>query len=158
MQKLKVLRIALMGAILLVAGGLWLLTRDQLALSRDSTAFVKDLVAAIGSHWDTAELLQRATPHFREANSEADLRAQFAAASATLGSLVEYRAVGGKANYLEVLGNKPLTADYIVRATFAKGEADIVIQAIRTGATWRIDSFSIGGASTEMRALLGMQG
>jgi hypothetical protein len=158
MQKFKALRIVLMGTVLVIAGGLWLITRDQLALSRDSTVFVKDSVAAIGSHWDTAELLQRATPHFRETNKEADLRAAFAAASASLGPLVEYRAVGGKANYLEMFGNKPLTADYIVRATFAKGEADIVIVAVRTGSTWRIDGFTIGGASPEMRALIGMQG
>jgi hypothetical protein len=60
-------------------------------------------------------------------------------------------------NFLYTLGDKPLTADYIVRAAFAKGEADIVIQAVRTGSTWRIDNFAIG-ASPEMRALLGMQG
>jgi hypothetical protein len=157
MQKFKVLRIVLMGTILAVAGGLWFITRDHLALDRESSTFVKDSVIAIGSRWDTAELLQRATPHFREANAEADLRAEFANASASLGPLVEYRAVGGKANFLYALGDKPLTADYIVRATFAKGEADIVIQAVRAGSTWRIDNFSIG-ASPEMRALLGMQG
>jgi hypothetical protein len=157
MQKFKVLRIVLIGSVLAVAGGLYMITRDQLALSRDSTAFVEDSVLAIGSHWDTAELLQRATPHLREASREADLRAAFAAANASLGPLIEYRAVGGKANFLETLGGKPLTADYIVRAAFAKGEADIVIQAVRSGSTWLIDSFSIG-ASPEMRALLGMQG
>jgi hypothetical protein len=146
-----------MTTVLAVAGGLWLITRDHLSVDRESSAFVTASVAAIGSHWDTAELLQRATPHFREANNEADLRAAFAAADASLGPLVEYRAVGGKANFLSTFGDRPLTADYIVRAAFAKGEADIVIQAVRTGSTWRIDNFSIG-ASPEMRALLGMQG
>ena len=157
MQKFKVFRIVLIGTVLAIAGGLYMMTRDQLALSRDSSTFVKDSVVAIGGRWDTAELLQRATPHFREANKEAELRAAFAAANASLGPLIEYRAVGGKANFLEAIGGKPLTADYIVRAAFAKGEADIVIHAVRTGSTWRIDDFSIG-ASPEMRALLGMQG
>jgi hypothetical protein len=157
MQKFKALRIVLMAAVLAVAGGLWLITRDHLAVDRESTAFVKDSVAAIGGQWDAEELLRRATPRFREANKEADLRTAFAAANASLGSLVEYRAVGGKANFLSTFGDKPLTADYIVRAAFAKGEADIVIQAVRTGSTWRIDNFAIG-ASPEMRALLGMQG
>jgi len=158
MQKFKVLRIALIGTVLAVAGGMWLITRDHLKLDRESSAFVKDSVVAIGSHWDTAELLARATPHFLQAIKEADLRAAFANANATLGPLVEYRAVGGKTNFLYTLGDKPLTADYIVRAAFAKGEAEIVIQAVRTGSTWRIDNFAIGGASPEMRALLGMQG
>jgi hypothetical protein len=157
MQKFKTLRIVLMATVLAVAAGLWLVTRDHLAVDRESNAFVKDSVAAIGSHWDTAELLQRATPHFREANNEADLHAAFAAADASLGPLVDYRAVGGKTNFLYTFGDRPLTADYIVRAVFAKGEAYIVIQAVRTGSTWRIDNFSIG-ASPEMRALLGMQG
>jgi hypothetical protein len=157
MPKFKTLRIVLMLTVLAVAGGLWLITRDHLAVDRESNAFVRDSVAAIGGQWDAGELLRRATPRFREANKEADLRATFAAADASLGSLVEYRAVGGKANFLATFGDKPLTADYIVRAAFAKGEADIVIQAVRTGSTWRIDNFSIG-ASPEMRALLGMQG
>jgi hypothetical protein len=157
MQKLKILRIVLIGTVLAVAGGLYLITRDHLKLDRESSAFVKESVVAIGSHWDTAELLRRATPHLREAASDADLHAAFAAANASLGPLVEYRAVGGKTNFLETLGGKPLTADYIVRAAFAKGEADLEIHAVRDGSAWRIDSFSIG-ASPEMRALLGMQG
>jgi hypothetical protein len=157
MQKFKLLRIVLIGAILAGAGTLFAITRGHLALDRESTAFVEASVTAIGSHWDTAELLQRATPHLREATPETDLRAQFAAADATLGPLVEYRAVGVKTSFLNVLGYKPPTADYIVRAAFAKGEADLEIHAVRTGATWRIDSFSIG-ASPEMRELLGMQG
>jgi hypothetical protein len=157
MQKFKILRIVLMGTVLAVAGGLWLITRDHLKIDRESSAFVRDSVVAIGSHWDTTALLQRATPHFREATKDADLSAEFAAANATLGPLIEYRAVGGKTNFLLTLGGKPLTADYIVRAAFAKGEADLEIHAVRDDSTWRIDSFSIG-ASPEMRALLGMQG
>jgi hypothetical protein len=156
-QKFKVLRIVLIGAVLAVAGGLFMLTRDHLALDRESSAFVKDSVVAIGSHWDAGELWQRATPHFREATREADLREQFAAANKALGPLVEYRAVGGKTNFLYAIGDKPLTADYIVRAAFANGEADLEVHAVRSGSTWRIDSFSIG-ASPEMRKLLGMQG
>jgi hypothetical protein len=157
MQKFKLLRIVLIGTILAGAGCLFAITRGHLALDRESTAFVEDSVIAIGSHWDTAALLQRATPHLREATNDADLRAQFAAADATLGPLVEYRAVGVKTSFLNVLNYKPPTADYIVRAAFAKGEADLEIHAVRTGSTWRIDSFRIG-ASPEMRELLGMQG
>ena len=83
MQKFKLLRIVLIGAILAGAGTLFAITRGHLALDRESTAFVEASVIAIGSHWDTAELLQRATPHLREATPETDLRAQFAAADAT---------------------------------------------------------------------------
>jgi hypothetical protein len=158
MQKFKALRIVLIGTVLAVSGGLYAITRNHLALDRECNAFITASVVAIGSHWDTAELLQRATPQFREATKEADLHAEFAAANAALGPLVEYRAIAGKTAFPFVPGSdKPVTADYIVRAIFAKGEADIVLHTVRTGSTWGIDGFAIG-ASPEMRALLGMQG
>jgi hypothetical protein len=157
MQKFKVLRIVLIGAGLAVTGGLYVMTRNHLALDREGAAFVKDSVAAIGSHWDTAELLQRSTPQFRDQIKETDLQAEFAAANKTLGPLVEYRAVGAKSNFIFAFGNKPLTADYIVRAAFAKGEAELEVHAVHNGSTWRIDGFSFG-ASPELRKLIGMEG
>jgi hypothetical protein len=134
-----------------------MVTRDHLKLNRESGVFIKEAVLAIGAHWDATELLERATPHFRAMIKEADLRAEFAAAGNALGSLVEYRAVGAKVAFQFVPTSTPATADYIVRAAFAKGEADIEIHAVRTGSVWRIDGFTIGG-SPEMRQLLGMQG
>jgi hypothetical protein len=156
-RSISVIRFALMGAILAGAAGLFVVTREHLALDKEGTDFVKDAVAAIGAHWDAAELWQRATPHFREETNADDVHAAFDAASNSLGPLVEYRAVGAKTPFLFAPSDRPVAGEYIVRATFAKGEADIEVHAIRTGSTWRIDSFNIG-ASPEMRKLLGMQG
>jgi hypothetical protein len=157
MQKFKILRMVLIGGFLLGAAGLLAITRVHLALDRDSRTFVKASVAAIGAHWDAAELLQRATPQFRAETTEADLRAAFAAANTTLGPLVEYRAIGAQSNFLSAVGLKPAAADYVVRAAFANGEADLEVHAVRVGSTWLIDDFTIG-ASPKMRELLGMQG
>jgi hypothetical protein len=157
MQKFKILRIVLIGGLLAGAGGLFAITRVHLAFDRDSRIFIKDSVAAIGAHWDTAELLQRATPQFRAETAEAELRAQFAAANATLGPLVDYRAIGAESSFLSAVGLKPPAADYIVRAVFANGEADLVVRAVRAGSTWLIADFTIG-ASPKMRELLGLQG
>ena len=156
MSKFPILRIVLIGAVLAVAGGLYAMTREHLALDREVSAFVEDSVRAISARWDTAELLRRATPQFRAAAKEAELRAEFNDAEARLGPLVEYRAIGGKTALLW-LPDHPVNANYIVRAAFAKGEAEIEIHAVRTGSTWRIDSFTFGG-SPEMRRLLGMPG
>ena len=157
MAKATIVRLALMGAVLAGTGGLYAMTRAHLVLDKEGSAFVKDSVIAIGAHWDAAELLRRATPQFRAATKEAALRAEFNAADAKLGPLVEYRAVAGNAAFLVLPGSRPVAGDYIVRAAFTKGEAEIEIHAVRTGSTWRIDSFSFGG-SPEMRILLGMPG
>jgi hypothetical protein len=150
-------RLALMGAVVAGTGGLYAMTRAHLALDKEGSAFVKDAVIAIGARWDAAELLRRATPQFRAAIREAALRAEFVVADTKLGPLVEYRAVAGNAAFLVLPGGRPVNGDYIVRAAFTKGEAEIEIHAVRTGPTCRIDSFSFGG-SPEMRILLAMLG
>jgi hypothetical protein len=151
-----ILRTVLIGTLLAGAAGLFVVTRMHLALDKESSNFVKDSVAAIGAHWDSDELWQRATPHFREGTSQDDVRAEFDAASSRLGPLVGYRAIGAKSSFLLTLSDHPAAA-YILRADFQKGEADIEVRAVRAGSTWRIDGFAIG-ASPEMRKLLGMQG
>ena len=157
MSKAKIVRLALMGAVLAGTGGLYAMTREHLALDKEGSAFVKDAVIAIGTRWDAAELLRRSTPQFRAATKEAELRAEFDTANAKLGPLLEYRQIAGNADFFVLPGGRPVAGDYIVRAAFAKGEAEIEIHALRKDATWRIDSFSFGG-SPEMRILLGMPG
>ena len=157
MRKSVVFRSALICGVLAVAGYMYVMARTNLALDKASRAFAMDTVVAIGAHWDPAELWQRATPHFREQTSQDDLRAQFDAANRRLGPMTESLAIAGKTSFPIIPTGAPLFADYIVRSTFAKGEADIVVRTVRTGTGWAIDSFSIG-APPEMRKLLGLQG
>ena len=157
MRNSVIFRSALICGVLAVAGYMYVMARTNLALDKASSAFAADTVVAVGAHWDAAELWQRATPHFREETTLDALHAQLNAANDRLGPMTESRAIAGKTAFPIFPTSAPLYADYIVRAAFAKGEADIVVRTVRTGTTWAIDSFSIG-ASPEMRKLLGLQG
>jgi hypothetical protein len=157
MRNSVIFRSALVCGVLAVAGWMYVMARTNLALDKESSRFAEDAIVAVGARWDTAELWQRATPHFRETTTQDALRAQFDAANGRLGPMTEALAIAGKTSFPIIPTSAPLFADYIVRAAFAKGEADIVVHAVKTGTTWSIDSFSIG-ASPEMRKLLGLQG
>jgi hypothetical protein len=157
MRNSVVFRSALICGVLAVAGYMYVMARTSLTMDKESSAFAMNTVVAVGAHWDPAELWQRATPRFREATSQNELRAQFEAANARLGPMTESLTVAGKTSFPVIPTGAPLFADYIVRSAFAKGEADIVVRTVKTGTTWSIDSFSIG-ASPEMRKLLGLQG
>ena len=157
MRNSVVFRSALICGVLAVAGYMYVLARNSLAMDKESSAFAMNTVVAVGAHWDPAELWQRATPHFREQTTQDALRAQFDAANGRLGPMTESLAIAGKTSFPIIPTGAPLFADYIVRSAFAKGEADIVVRTVRTGTTWAIDSFSIG-ASPEMRKVLGLRG
>ena len=152
-----VFRSALVCGVLAVAGYMYVMARTNLAMDKESSTFAMNTVVAVGAHWDPAELWQRATPHFREQTTQDALRAQFDAANGRLGPMTESLAIAGKTSFPIIPTGAPLFADYIVRSTFAKGEADIVVRTVKTGTTWAIDSFTLG-APPEMRKLLGLQG
>jgi hypothetical protein len=157
MRNSVVFRSALICGVLAVAGYMYVMARNNLAMDKESSAFAMNTVVAVGAHWDPAELWQRATPHFREQTTQDALRAQFEAANGGLGPMTESQAIAGKTPFPIIPTGAPLFADYIVRSTFAKGEADIVVRTVKTGNTWAIDSFSIG-ASPEMRKVLRLRG
>ena len=157
MRNSAVFRSALVCGVLAVAGYMYVMARTNLAMDKESSTFAMNTVVAVGAHWDPAELWQRATPHFREQTTQDALRAQFDAANGRLGPMTESLAIAGKTSFPIIPTGAPLFADYIVRSTFAKGEADIVVRTVKTGTTWAIDSFTLG-APPEMRKLLGLQG
>ena len=157
MRNSVVFRSALVCGVLAVAGYMYVMARTNLAMDKESSTFAMNTVVAVGAHWDPAELWQRATPHFREQTTQDELRAQFDAANGRLGPMTESLAIAGKTSFPIIPTGAPLFADYIVRSTFAKGEADIVVRTVKTGTTWAIDSFTLG-APPEMRKLLGLQG
>ena len=157
MRNSVVFRSALVCGVLAVAGYMYVMARTNLAMDKESSTFAMNTVVAVGAHWDPAELWQRATPHFREQTTQDALRAQFDAANGRLGPMTESLAIAGKTSFPIIPTGAPLFADYIVRSTFAKGEADIVVRTVKTGTTWAIDSFTLG-APPEMRKLLGLQG
>ena len=47
-----------------------------------------------------------------------------------------------------------MTAKYDAKATFEKGNADIVVTAVKVGSDWQIEGFHIN-STTLMRGLIG---
>ena len=91
MRNSVIFRSALICGVLAVAGYMYVMARASLALDREGSAFAQNTVIGIGAHWDPAELWRRATPRFREATSQDQLRTQFDAAN------VRTRSHGGPA-------------------------------------------------------------
>ena len=157
MHKTAVLRSALICSLLAGAGWMYAVAQHSQALGRESGAFVKDAVMAIGAHWDTAELLTRATPDFRDHAKQDDFSAKFVAANNTLGPVVEYRAVAAEMKAPWLPTSNAVSAKYIVKCGFEKGEAEIELHVVKDGTSWRIDDFMIG-ATPEMKKYFGLEG
>jgi hypothetical protein len=134
--------------------GLFFLARDGAALDAESKAYVKDSVISVADNWDADALWQRGSPGFRRATDEQDLRNFFNAARSALGRLVEYRGSRGQAAFMLTNAGQRATANYDVKATFEKGDADIRVGLVKVGAQWRIEGFHIDSA-TLMRSLVG---
>ena len=138
------------------AVGFFLLARNGTALDAESNAYVQNSVETITGDWNADELWKRSTAHFRQLTKEEDLRAFFNVASGTLGRLVEYRGAQGQATIsISNVGNSA-TANYDAKVTFEKGDADILIAAIKNGSEWRIEGFHISSTAL-MRSLVGQR-
>src|SRR6266511_2874 len=135
-------------ALLLFVGfgiGLFLLFRNGAALDAESKAYVDDAVVTITARWSKDELLKRATPHLRSIATPEDLRLMFEAAGTTLGPLVTYVGCNGDATVSVVAGRgTSISAKYIARATFPKGDADFQITLLKIDGSWMIEGFYVG--------------
>jgi hypothetical protein len=138
------------------AVGLFTLARSGSALDAESAAYVRDSVVTIASDWNVEELWSRSSQRFREASTEQDIHNFFDAAKGSLGRLLEYRGATGEARINISRAGRTTTARYDAKATFEKGNADIVVTAIKVGSDWHIEGFQIG-STTFMRALIGMR-
>lgn len=143
-------------ACLVVAAGIgvFFLARDGAALDAQSKAFVKNAVVAIADDWDSEALWQRSSARFRAVTKEQDLRNFFAAARQALGHMTAHDGPRGQATIMVTNQGRRVAANYSVRATFERGDADIQIGIVKDGAQWRIEGFHIN-SSTLMRSLVG---
>jgi len=145
-------------AALMVGGavGLFALSRDGAALDAQSHAYVDDAVVKISRHWDAAALWQRASARFRKTTKEDDLYAFFEAADDALGPLTVYRGARGEATISFLDGGTHVSARYIAQVSFAKGDAEIQVVAVKTGDAWRIKGFHIN-SSALMKHMVGLK-
>jgi hypothetical protein len=143
-------------AVIIGAGavGLFTLARSGGALDAESAAYVRDSVVTIAGDWNVEELWNRSSLRFRKASTKQDLRNFFDVAKGSLGRLLEYRGATGEARIDISPAGQTTTARYDAKATFEKGDADIVVNAVKVGSDWHIEGFHIN-STTFMRALVG---
>jgi hypothetical protein len=128
--------------------GLFYLIRNGSALNTESKAYVDDAIVAIVAHWDKDELLKRTTRHFRENTKRYDVEQLFDAAAAGLGPLVHYDGATGQALMVATAGSgKKISATYVAKASFERGDASVRIVLLKSDATWEIEGFQIDSLS-----------
>ena len=142
---LGVIAAALVGAITV---GTVVVVRNGAGLDAESKAIVNDYVVNIAGHWDSDALWQRATPRFQTTTSREEMRAFFTAAQGALGSLIALRDTRGGVTMAFFNSSKSISATYIARGAFEKGDADLQIAMLKVGPNWLIEGFHI--ASPEL--------
>ena len=145
-------------ALLITASGLgfYVLARDGAALDRVSKAYVEDSIVAVAANWNVDELWKRTIPHFRQTTNVDDVRGLFDAARSALGPLVEYRGSEGEAAISVHPSNTIVSAKYVAKAHFEKGDALVQLTLLKQGDAWMIEGFHIR-SSALMRKLVGVR-
>jgi hypothetical protein len=143
-------------SLFLVGGAIGLFARNGTLLDAESKAYLNDSMVAITAHWDTDELWKRSTPHFRETANRDALRGLFKAAGAALGPLVEYRGANGEAVISSMNAGGMVSASYVAKGRFQRGDADFRIAMIKVGDTWLIEGFHVGSPAL-MKTLVGLR-
>jgi hypothetical protein len=127
-----------------IAIGLFILVRNSSALSAEGRTYVDAAIVSIIGHWDERELLKRATPHLRETTKPDDMQRLFAAAALGLGPLVDYGGATGDAQITTMVGSGTrISATYVAKAKFERGDAAIRIFLLRIDGAWMIEGFNI---------------
>jgi len=108
------------------------------ALDKESKAYVDSAVPAIISDWNQQELLDRASPEFRQAVKDGDLDKLYKMFR-RLGKFQTYEGAKGQSNVSVTTNNgKRTSAAYTANATFETGPAVIDISLIKHDDLWQI--------------------
>lgn len=134
--------------------GLYMLAREGNALDAESKAYVQDAVEKIATNWDADELWKRSSSGLREHGTRQDLNNFFDAARSALGRMQEFYGTDGQSAMMVTPSGKSTTARYDAKVHFEKGDADIVVNAVKNASGWQIEGFHIN-STTLMRTLVG---
>ncbi len=141
---------------ILGAGGtsLFMLAREGNALDIESKSYIQDAVEKITADWNANELWERSTVQFRKQGTEQDVRNFFDAARSSLGRMQQFRGADGQASVMVTPAGRSTTARYDAKASFEKGDADIIISVVKSESGWQIEGFHINSTAL-MRTLVG---
>jgi hypothetical protein len=111
-------------------------------LDARSKAYVDESVPAIVSNWSVDELKKRESPQFRDVTSDEELARVFQKFS-VLGPLQKYEGCEGASRVNINQSGRHITAEYVARATFQNGKAEIDINLILNDGVWQILGFRV---------------
>jgi hypothetical protein len=138
-----VLGVIFLTLILLAIAGIGISASKGAALDKESKAYVDPAVPAIVSSWSERELLNRASPEFRQITSPEDVQ-RFFQTLRPLGRLREYKGSQGQAiTYHDLAKGTTVSANYTVIAEFEAGYAKIYVKLIKHANLWQIGGFRV---------------
>jgi hypothetical protein len=132
-----------LAVILLGAIGIAFLAIRGNALDKESKSYADSAIPAIVSVWNQKELLDRASPEFKKAVTIDELGRLFRWFS-SLGRLQKCEpAEGHSLMSATTQSGKVISAQYIAKATFEKGDATVTLGLIKHGDQWQIFRFEV---------------
>lgn len=137
------LLVVIFGGLALAGGGLYALSVCGKRWDSESKAYVEAAVPAVLRSWSAAELDRRAAEEFRAAGSPAELEAFLKKMSDQLGPLKRYDGASGESRFSFNGGPRTVTAAYLSRVSFEKGDADVETILVRRRDQWLILAFRI---------------
>ena len=114
---------------------------------KESKMWVDTEIPKIISNWDAKELVGHSSPELLTLMSE-DQAIKFMRTSHDgLGQMTKYVGSTGESGIHINNGSKIITAEYLTKAAFEKGDAEIEIRLIRENGVWKILNFDIHNLS-----------
>lgn len=132
--------VALLSALSAICAGCWYVKpQDQ-----ESMDFVKSTVLAVASSWRPAELYSPSSPELIKALPRQKMNRLCSLSENYLGRLRTYHGARGSTRFLLPPQNGATeVAEYVVTATFAKGEGQIAIGGIKRSHGWLVTEFYV---------------
>jgi hypothetical protein len=129
------------GLVLLAGLGIAVLLYKGFQLNSEGTAFVDAAIPAISAHWDTAELLDRATPELKQTARPADVAKLFERLR-PLGKLTKYNgATGNTHSDFDSSTGTTIKGEYTATAEYQNGTATFQVVAVKRDGRWMINGF-----------------
>jgi len=114
------------------------------ALDKESKPYADSAIPAIVTAWNQKELMDRASPEFKEVVTPDQLDRLFRWLSSSLGPLHKCEPAEGHALMSATTqSGKMISAQYTAKATFEKGEATVALGLIKHGDQWQILRFDV---------------
>jgi hypothetical protein len=145
-------------AVLILAGGIGfgVLAYKGSALDTSSQAYVDESVVAIANTWNADELWKRSGPRLRKSTKEAALRDMIDGLRVALGPMAAYDGSKGQALMSYANSQSVTSAEYVARAHFQKGDAEVTVMLVKSGDAWTIEGFHVSSPAL-VKSLIGVK-